>query len=100
MKAKISIVALTIFLGACTTPADVSRPMSAASDPNAEIKIIPNAQGFDVDVSYSRYQFVPETTALLEACRSLALSRAQEEATARGRPIEPIQEQDIRVRTH
>ncbi len=86
-----------MLVSACTTPADVSKPMSAASDPNAQVKLVETVGGFGVDVSYSRYQFVPEASALITACRSLALSRATDEAKRRGRTIKPVLEQDIRV---
>ncbi|QNE06004.1 hypothetical protein [Croceicoccus marinus] len=51
---------LLLIIGAFTTPADVSRPVSTQADENAETKVIPTNVGFDVDVSYSRYQFIPE----------------------------------------
>ncbi|TNE41645.1 MAG: hypothetical protein EP321_03245 [Sphingomonadales bacterium] len=86
-------------LCACTTPADVSRPLSAGSDKNAKIDIQDTATGFTVDVRYSRYQFMPEADALLFACRSILTARAYEEAKLRGREIEPINEQQIRVST-
>ena len=99
MRIRILILVLSASLGACTTPADVSRPVSTGADSNAKIKLIPTTQGFDVDVSYSRYQFVPETGALLTACRSMALARASEEAAKQGRDLVPILEQDVRVST-
>ncbi|WP_157668193.1 hypothetical protein [Croceicoccus marinus] len=99
MPTRILPLSLLLIIGACTTPADVSRPASTQADENAETKVIPTNVGFDVDVSYSRYQFVPETGALITACRSIALGRAQEEARLQGREIEPIAEQDIRVST-
>lgn len=88
-----------LVLAACTTPADVSKPIDAGKGQDAKIKIIDTAAGFDVDVRYSRYQFIPETSALLVACRSIATARAYEEAKSRGREIEPINEQTIRVST-
>lgn len=99
MKKRMAILVLSACLGACTTPTDVSQPLSTVGDTNAKIKLIPTPQGFDLDVSYSRYQFVPETGALLTACRSIALARASEEATKQGRELVPILEQDVRVST-
>ena len=86
-------------LAACTTPADVTKPIGEGqhNDAKVEVKDIPN--GFSVFVRYDRYQFIPETGALLVACKSLVTARAYEEAKSRGREIEPINEQAIRVST-
>lgn len=84
-------------LSACTTPADVSKPLTAGGDKNAKFDIKDTANGFTVDLRYSRYQFVPEADALLVACRSIATTRAYEEAKSRGREIQPINEQTLRV---
>ena len=92
-------LATTLALAACTTPADVSRPLTDGGDKNAHVQIADTATGFTVNVRYSRYQFMPETSALLVACRSIATARAYEEAKRRGREIEPINEQTIRVST-
>jgi hypothetical protein len=86
-------------LSACTHPADVSRPLTEAGDKNAKFILKDTAAGFTVEVRYSRYQFVPEADALLVACRSLVTARAYDEAKRRGREIEPINEQTIRVST-
>lgn len=86
-------------LAACTHPADVSRPLTELPDKNADFTLHDTPGGFTVEVRYSRYQFVPEQSALLTACRSLVLSRAYDEAKARGREIEPINEQTVRVST-
>lgn len=91
------VAALTLALGACTTPADVSRPLAEGRGNDAKIKVADTGTGFTVDVRYSRYQFIPETDALLVACRSITTARAYEEAKNRGREIEPINEQTIRV---
>lgn len=96
MKKLTPLVVLAL-LGACTTPADVTKPLAAASDPNAKVKIEDTATGFTVEVAYSRYQFVPETSALFTACRSILMARAYEEAKRRNREIQPINEQEIRV---
>lgn len=92
-------LATALALTACTTPADVSRPLTDGGDKNAKVQITDTATGFTVNVRYSRYQFMPETSALLVACRSITTARAYEEAKRRGREIEPINEQTIRVST-
>ena len=91
--------AALLALAACTHPADVSRPLTEVADKNAHFTLNDTPAGFTVEVRYSRYQFVPEQSALLTACRSLVLSRAYDEAKRRGREIEPINEQTVRVST-
>ena len=99
LKTKTLVLSASLALAACTTAADVSQPLAAGKGNDAKIKIADTATGFTVDVRYSRYQFVPESGALLVACRSIATARAYEEAKGRGREIEPINEQTIRVST-
>lgn len=99
LKATLLALSLTLALPACTHPADVSRPLTELADKNADFILHDTPSGFTVEVRYSRYQFVPEMSALLVACRSLVTSRAYDEAKARGREIEPINEQTIRVST-
>jgi hypothetical protein len=74
-------------------------PIDAGQENNAKVKVADTGDGFTVEVRYSRYQFVPETGALLTACRSLATARALEEARHRGREIEPVDEQAVREST-
>ncbi len=99
MCLKTKTLALCLTLGACTHPADVSRPLTELADKNAKFIMKDTPDGFSVEVRYSRYQFVPEADALLVACRSLVTGRAYEEAKTRGREIVPINEQTIRVST-
>jgi hypothetical protein len=92
-----SITALA--LAACTHPADVSRPLTEVADKNAHFTVKDIPGEFSGALRYSRYQFVPEASALLVACRSLVTVRAYDEARAHGREIEAINEQTIRVST-
>lgn len=101
MKIKMSVLAVSalVAFAGCTHPADVSHPLTEVADKNAHFTVKDTSDGFTVEVRYSRYQFVPEASALLVACRSLVTSRAYDEAKTRGREIEPINEQTIRVST-
>jgi hypothetical protein len=101
MSIRMTALALSALtaLTACTTPADVSHPLTELADKNAHFTVKNTPDGFSVEVRYSRYQFVPEASALLVACRSLVTSRAYDEAKSRGREIELINEQTIRVST-
>jgi hypothetical protein len=75
---------LLLTVSACTTPADVSRPLDAGKGNDAKIKIADTKNGFAVDVRYSRYQFIPESSALLETCRSIVTARAFEDRMVEG----------------
>lgn len=99
MNTKTLVLSTVLALAACTHPADVSRPLTEVEDKNAHFTVKDTPTGFSVEVRYSRYQFVPEMSALLVSCRSLVTSRANDEAKNRGREIEPINEQTIRVST-
>ena len=90
-------LACTTLLSACTTPADVSQPLTAGNNENAKFEIKNTATGFTVDLQYSRYQFVPAPDALLAECRSIVTSRAYDEAKSKEREIQQIGEQEIRV---
>ena len=99
LKPKTLVLSAALAVAACTHPADVSRPLTEVADKNAHFTVKDISGGFSVEVRYSRYQFVPEASALLVACRSLVTARAYDEAKTRGREIEPINEQTIRVST-
>jgi hypothetical protein len=99
LKTKTLVLSITLAVAACTHPADVSRPLLEAGDKNAKTEVKVTPTGFTVAVRYSRYQFVPETSALLTACRSIAVGRAAEEAKQRGREIEPVADEAVRVST-
>ena len=101
MKKSLIVAAFACasLVSACTTPADVSQPLSADNNKNAKFEVKNTASGFTVDLRYSRYQFVPAPEAVLVECRSLAAARANDEAKSKGREIQPINEQDIRVST-
>lgn len=89
----------TLALAACTHPADVSRPLTEVEDKNAHFTVKDVPAGVTVEARHSRYQFVPETSALITICRQLATARAYDEAERRGREIEPINDQTVRVST-
>jgi hypothetical protein len=99
LKSKTLVLNAALAVAACTHPADVSRPLTEVADKNAKFTVKDTSAGFTVEVRYSRYQFVPETDALLVACRSLVTARAYDEAKTRGREIEPVNEQTVRVST-
>lgn len=81
---------------ACTQ-ANVTSARMTEYDENTKYLIEPNATGFRITVDYSRYQFIPESDALLTACRSALTSIAYEVARTQQKAIDTINEQEIRL---
>ncbi len=53
--------------------------------------------GFSLTVQYSRYQFIPESGAVATACQAALKALAWDIAEKRGKKIEPVNDQRIRV---
>lgn len=69
----------------------------AKSDKDTSYRVDDHPDGFTLTVYYSRYQFVPESDAVALAGKSALLSTAYEIADARGKKIQPINEQRIKM---
>lgn len=59
--------------------------------------VVDTAEGFTLAIKYSRYQFIPESSAVQAACRQELTATAHDIAAQRGRRIEAIDEQRIRI---
>lgn len=90
---------LSLFLTGCATPIGFSQKPMANFDRDTLYNIEDAPDGFTVNVYFSRYQFIPETPAVISAAKASALSIAYNTAHARQRPIKPPNEQRIRVST-
>lgn len=66
-------------------------------DKDTEYAVEEKPAGFSLTVYYSRYQFIPESSAVATACKSTLTSLAWELAEKRGKQISPINEQRIRI---
>lgn len=89
--------AVVCALSGCATPMQqIDAPMTRY-DRDTEYLITSGSDGFAVAINYSRYQFIPESTAVATACKSALIAIAFEEADKKGRKIEPINEQRIRL---
>lgn len=66
-------------------------------DKDTDYVITPRPDGFSIAVDYSRYQFIPESSAVAIACKSALTSIAYEQADKQGRKIQPLNEQRIRI---
>lgn len=97
MKVSASLVIAAMLVAGCTTP--MPQGGRAEDDRDTGVTIQDTPDGFTVAVTYSRYQFIPETSAVATACRSQLLAAAHDTAARKGRAIEQINEQRIRLST-
>jgi hypothetical protein len=87
---KLSITALlvSLFTG-CATP--MHQGDTTAVDDNTQVSYLARADGFDIAVTYSRYQFVPQLGQIREDCKSAVASLAVKHARDEGKQIKPIE---------
>ena len=91
------IIAATLAIAGCATPVSHTSAPLSRYDKDTEYGIEPNERGFGITIYYSRYQFIPESSAIATACKQALTSIAWEVAEGMGREIEPINEQRIRI---
>jgi len=96
---KILVIALTVAVlsSGCTTPVSHSNAQLKQYDKNTEYDVTETPDGFEITVYYSRYQFIPESSAVAQACKSQLTAIAWEHADRSGRSIDPMNEQRIRI---
>ena len=87
---------LISFIGCATPVAFTNQPLQRF-DKNTLYRVDDQEDGFTITVSYSRYQFIPESEAVTMAGKSALLSIAYDVADSRRRPIEQINEQRIKM---
>lgn len=88
---------LTVFFVGCATPVSHTNQSLATYDKDTEYGIEKRDDGFGITVYYSRYQFIPESSAVATACKSQLTAIAWEHADKVGKQIVPINEQRIRI---
>jgi hypothetical protein len=94
---SITILLLSALLAACATPVSHTSIPLSTYDKNTEYGLEDRADGFGITVYYSRYQFIPESDAVATACKSALTSIAWEFADKKGKQIEPVNEQRIKI---
>jgi hypothetical protein len=85
------------FLIGCTTPTRMTDAQMSRCDKDTEYAVTSRADGFSISVNYSRYQFIPGSSAVATACKAALTAIAYEQAGKRGRKIQPLNEQRIRI---
>lgn len=93
----ITLLLLSLLLGACATPVSHTNAPMATYDKDTVYAVEDRPDGFGLTVFYSRYQFIPESSAVATACKSALTSLAWEIAERRGKKIDPVNEQRIRI---
>lgn len=93
----IGIMLLSLVLISCATPVSHTNAPLSTYDKDTEYGIENREDGFSITVYYSRYQFVPESSAVAMACKSQLTAIAWEHADNQGKKIEPVNEQRIRI---
>jgi len=96
-KPLLMLAAAGIILGGCATAMRYTERAMIQHDRDTEYAIEQRQDGFTITVYYSRYQFIPESSAVASACRSALTSLAYDHADQTGRKIEPINEQRVRL---
>ena len=91
------ISSISILLASCATPVSYSNAPLATYDKDTEYSVDQRDNGFAVTVYYSRYQLIPESSAVATACKSSLTSIAWEIAGKQNKKIEPINEQQIKI---
>lgn len=97
MKTLISTVTACLLLTSCAAPVSYTNAPMAYNDKDSEYAIEETAFGFILTVNYSRYQFIPESSATATACKAALTSIAWKISDQRHREIETINEQRIAI---
>lgn len=92
--ASVAAVLIVGVLTGCATPAPQG---GMASDRDGDYRVDDRPDGFLLSVSYSRYQMIPESAAVTAACKQHLTATAYDVADKRGRKIDPVNEQRIRL---
>jgi len=84
-------------LSSCATPVSHINIPLHTYDKDTEYGVEQNDDGFSIVLYYSRYQFIPESSAVATACKSNITAIAYEYADSKKKEIEPINEQRIKI---
>ena len=95
-KLFVTFLLCSLLVG-CATPAKMTDESMVKYDKDTDYAIIPSPDGFSIAIHYSRYQFIPESSAVATACKSAVTTVAYEHADKQGRKIHPLNEQRIRI---
>lgn len=89
--------ALCLAFAGCATAVSFTDAPMTEHDKDTVYAVEDRPDGFSLTVRYARYQFIPESTSVAIACRAALTSIAWEVAERRGKKIDPVNEQRIRI---
>jgi hypothetical protein len=93
----LGIAIVNLLIGSCATPMRQTDVPMIPYDRDTEYSVMPRENGFALTIYYSRYQFIPESSAVAVACKSALTSIAYEHAEKQGKKMQPINEQRVRI---
>ena len=98
MKIFLVIFSLIFFIGCSSANRLTSIDLDKKT---ADIKygVKESEKGFEIEIEYAKYQFFPESTALITACKSQLVATAYDYADEKEREIKNINEQRIKIST-
>lgn len=96
MKTTLLLLLVASLVG-CAAPVQQSAAPQQDVDKDTSYSVEERHDGFLVAVTYTRYQFIPESAAVATACKQALTATAYDVADKRGRKIEPVNEQRIRL---
>ncbi len=91
------VVAGLLLLAGCTVPITYSAGPYTELDKDTDYHVDERPDGFVLTIKYERYQFIPDQAAVLLQCKQALINLAHDLAERRGRSIEPIDEQRVRL---
>jgi hypothetical protein len=94
---RLAVAAVIACVAGCATPLGYTERPLQRYDRDTTYRVDDHESGFTVTAYYSRYQFIPESDVVAVAGKSTLLNIAYDVAEARGRKIEPINEQRVRM---
>ena len=97
MKNFIIASAIGFSLFGCSTATIYTDKPMIRHDKDTEYSVEDNQNGFVLSIFYERYQFTPESTSVAASCKSALTSLAWEIAQKKGRDIQQINDQQIKL---
>jgi hypothetical protein len=97
MKKYLIYVIFLMLAVSCTTTGILTKTPLTKYNKDIKYGIEERPNGFAITLYYSRYQFIPESSALATACKSSLTSIAWDIAEMKGKKIKPINEQRIKL---
>ena len=93
------IVILILVFGAsnCSTSNKLTKIELKNKTSDISYGVKENDRGFEIEISYKKYQFWPESDALITTCKSQLISTAYDYADEKGSSIKKINEQRIKI---